>query len=179
VDAPRDSIVSFYRHQSTDDRGRSLRQIWGWDHARLEGVHDYIQWLFPLREPSAVNYTAPLITDDTVAAFANDSALRNSLKRSFELMLDFYGLSLVEEPQRRVAVVPTAAFGARRRTWLTPGNHNHLRLTRILTSLRALGLSEYSNALFDRLTAINRDYPGTISPTSFGYWQRTHANSRT
>ena len=167
-----DAIVTFYRHESTDDRGRSLRQIWGWDHARLEGVHDYVQWLFPLREPSAVNSTAPLITDSTVAAFATDAALRDNLKRSFALMLDFYGLSLLERALPRPTVVPTPSFEARRRIWLTPGNHNHLRLTRILTCLRTLGLPELSEALFDRLAAINRDYPGTISPASFGYWQR-------
>jgi hypothetical protein len=167
-----DAIVTFYRHESTDDRGRSLRQIWGWDHARLEGVHDYIQWLFPLREPSAVNYTAPLITDSTVAAFATDAALRDNLKRSFALILDFYGLSLLERALPRPAVVPAPSFEARRRIWLTPGNHNHLRLTRILACLRTLGLPELSEALFDRLAAINRDYPGTISPASFGYWQR-------
>ena len=167
-----DAIVTFYRHESTDDRGRSLRQIWGWDHARLEGVHDYIQWLFPLREPSAVNYTAPLITDSTVAAFATDAALRDNLKRSFALMLDFYGLSLLERASQRPAVVPAPSFESRRRIWLTPGNHNHLRLTRILTSLRTLGLRDYSVALFERLAAIYDSNPGSVSPITFQYWQR-------
>jgi hypothetical protein len=166
-----DPIVRFYSHESTDDRGRSLRHIWGWDHGRLEGVHDYIQWLFPLREPSAVNYTAPLITDGTVAAFASTSALRDNLKRSFELMLDFYGLELVDQ-QQRLTVVPAPSFAARSRTWLMPGNHNHLRLTRIIISARTLGLPDCATALFDRLTVIERENPGAISPTTFHYWQR-------
>jgi hypothetical protein len=166
-----DAIVAFYRHESTDDRGRSLRQIWGWDHARLEGVHDYIQWLFPLREPSAVNYTAPLITDRTVAVFAGNAVLRDNLKRSFELMLDFYGLVLVDQ-KHRLAVVPTSSFEGRSRTWLMPGNHNHLRLTRILRSVGTLGLPDCAAALFDRLVVIYREAPGAISSTTFQYWQR-------
>ena len=169
--AGHDPIVRFYNHESTDDRGRSLRQIWGWDHGRLEGVHDYIQWLFPLREPSAVNFTAPLITDGTVAAFASSGALRDNLKRSFELMLDFYGLALVDQEQR-LTVVPAASFAARSRTWLMPGNHNHLRLTRIITSVRTLGLPDCSTALFDRLVVIHRENPDGISSTTFQYWQR-------
>jgi Opioid growth factor receptor (OGFr) conserved region len=167
----RDPIVRFYSHESTDDRGRSLRQIWEWDHGRLEGVHDYIQWLFPLREPSAVNYTAPLITDSTVTAFAGNAALRDNLKRSFELMLDFYGLALVDGV-KGPEVVATGTFESRSRTWLTPGNHNHLRLTRILTSLRTLGLRDYSVALFERLAAIYESNPGSVSPITFQYWQR-------
>lgn len=167
----RDPIVAFYSHEATDDRGRSLRQIWGWDHGRLEGVHDYVQWLFPLREPSAVNYTAPLITDNTVAGFAGNAALRDNLKRSFELMLDFYGLALVDQ-EHGLAVVPTPSFEKRSRTWLMPGNHNHLRLTRILRSVRTLGLSDCAVALFDRLVVIYREVPGAISSTTFQYWQR-------
>ena len=166
-----DPIVAFYSHTGTDDRGRSLRHIWGWDHERLESVHDYIQWLFPLREPSAVNYTAPLITPGTVAAFAGTGTLRDNLKRSFELMLDFYGLKLAEQEQP-LAVVPAPAFAARSRTWLRPGNHNHLRLTRIITSLRTLGLPDCASALFDRLVVIERENAGAISPTTFHYWQR-------
>ena len=166
-----DPIVRFYSHESTDDHGRSLRQIWGWDHVRLESIHDYIQWLFPLPEPSAVNYTAPLITEGTVAAFASNAPLRENLTRSFELMLDFYGLVLVGKEQG-VEVVSAPSFEARSRTWLTPGNHNHLRLTRIIRSVRTLGLPDCAAALFERLAAIYRESPGAISPTTFQYWQR-------
>lgn len=166
-----DRIVSFYRHESADDRGRSLRQIWGWDHDRLERVHDYIQWLFPLRERSMVNFTAPLVTDGTVSAFGSDPALRDNLTRSFELMLDFYGLAL-EQRESGPSIAPSSSFEARSRYWLTPGNHNHLRLTRILTSTRLLGLAPYGAALFDRLAAIYKDHPGAITPVTFDYWRR-------
>jgi hypothetical protein len=175
-DTPVDPIVTFYRHEGTDDRGRTLREIWSWDVDRLERVHDFIQWLFPLRERSAFNDSAPLVTDGTIAAFASDAALRQSLKRSFSLMMDFYGLTSIDDPDSRVRIVPSAAFGGRSRDWLTPGNHNHLRLTRILTSVRLLGLAPYSAALFERLAIVYKDRPGAISPVTYGYWQRAVAD---
>ena len=43
-----DPLLRFYRLEGTDARGRSLEEIWTWEAGRLEAVHDYIQWLFPL-----------------------------------------------------------------------------------------------------------------------------------
>ena len=58
-----DALLRFYRLEGADARGRTLAEIWSWDAARLEGVHDYIQWLFPLPEPSAFNPQAPILTE--------------------------------------------------------------------------------------------------------------------
>jgi Opioid growth factor receptor (OGFr) conserved region. len=168
----RDRIVAFYRHDAADHRGRTLREMWTWDHDRLEMVHDYIQWLFPLREPSMFNSSAPLVTDETVSAFADDAALRQALKHSLVMMLDFYGLALHEEQDGRVRVSESASFASRRGNWVVPYNHNHLRLTRILTSVRTLGLPAYSIALFDCLEKIRKIRPDAISTETFGYWQR-------
>ncbi|MGH9411741.1 MAG: opioid growth factor receptor-related protein, partial [Vicinamibacterales bacterium] len=47
-------VVDLYSGGS-DDEGRTLQQILAWDDDRLERAHDYIQWLFPTRQPSGVN----------------------------------------------------------------------------------------------------------------------------
>ena len=171
-DPVRDRIVAFYRHHAPDDSGRMLRAIWTWDHDRLEAVHDYIQWLFPLREPSLFNDRAPLLTDDTVAAFTGEAALRDALKHSLAMMLDFYGLDLQERPDGRVRIVESASFARRSDNWVVPYNHNHLRLTRILASVRSLGLPGYSATLFECLEKIYEARPDAISAVTFGYWQR-------
>ena len=62
-------IVAFYRRGAADDRGRTLDAILAWDDNRLEAVHDYIQWLFPLDEPSRFNPSATLLTPRDRAAF--------------------------------------------------------------------------------------------------------------
>jgi hypothetical protein len=168
----RDAILRFYRLEGADARGRTLADIWSWDAARLEGVHDYIQWLFPLPEPSAFNPQAPLLTEATVEAFRADAHLRQRLLRSLTTMLGFYGLALASGPGGAPRIAPAADFTARSRDWLHAGNHNHLRLTRILTSLRLLGLEDHGRALYACLAGIARDHPHAVSATTLAYWQR-------
>ena len=60
-------IVRFYRGTGFDARGRSLDEVLAWDDERLEDVHDYIQWLFPLDEPSQFTPHAPLLTAESLA----------------------------------------------------------------------------------------------------------------
>jgi hypothetical protein len=172
-----DPIVRFYSLEGVDAEGRTLEQIWGWDHRRLEGVHDYIQWLFPLRERSRFNPAAPVLTDRTIDTFSRDDVLKDRLKRSLALMLEFYGLALVEQPGAPPGIVRAGAFAARSGNWLRMENHNHLRLTRILTSTRILGLPAYSEALFQCLDSIYRGHPEAISPATHQFWKRAASSA--
>lgn len=167
-----DGLLRFYRLEGPDLHGRMLPEIWAWDAARLEGVHDYIQWLFPLPEPSAFNPKAPILTPETIAAFRADARLRERLLRSLTLMLDFYGLALESVGDGVPRIEPAPGFAAKSRGWLHAGNHNHLRLTRILTSLRLLGLEDHARALHTCLAGVARDHPHAVSATTLAYWQR-------
>lgn len=164
---PADPIVAFYSG-GRDDRGRTLEDILSWNDERLESVHDYIQWVFPTRQPSSVNPFAPLATDATARAFAEDAQLRGRLDRAFHRMLRFYGLrenadgAIDRDPER---------FAVRAREWLHPGNHNHLRLTRIMESLTTLGLPDRAAALHDCLVnRVAREH-GRVSETTLRYWK--------
>ena len=159
-------LVEFYRGQAPDSEGRSLREIWAWGDDELEAVHDFIQWLFPLPEPSRFNPDAPLLTAEDIAAFKADLFLRGQLRRSFERILSFLGLALA----RGSEVVEGPNFAARvPDVWAHP-NHNWLRITRILKSLRLLGLEAEAQALYARLHALHgsRRYP--IGNDTFRYW---------
>jgi hypothetical protein len=170
-----DALLRFYRLEGVDARGRTLSEIWAWDAARLEAVHDYIQWLFPLPERSAFNPQAPILTQETVAAFRADPELRQRLLRSLALMLDFYALTLDSGGDGGPRIEPAADFAAKSRGWLHAGDHNHLRLTRILTSVRLLGLDDHCRALYRCLAAIARDHPHAVSSTTLDYWRRAAA----
>jgi hypothetical protein len=150
---PEEPLLQFYDGAGTDDRGRRLDDIWSWDHAQLEAVHDFIQWMFPTRRPSGVNPLAPLVTDEVEQAFAESARLRDRLRQSLAVMLDFYGLEC-RGAGDGLSVVRGPHFELRSRNWLRPGNHNHLRITRILTSLRLLGLPEEAQALVSALAGI-------------------------
>jgi hypothetical protein len=162
-----DPIVGFFAG-GTDDHGRTLADILSWDDGRLEAVHDYIQWLFPTRQPSAVNQSAPLVSDGTAAAFVDAVVLRDRLRDALDRMLVFYGLRRSGE---RIAIDP-ARFPARSRVWLQPGNHNHLRLTRIMQSLASLGLHDEAIALQRcLLEEVVPAHPEGVSGTTAGFWK--------
>ena len=163
-----DPIVAFYSG-GRDAAGRTLAAILAWDDERLEVVHDYIQWLFPTRQPSGVNPFAPLVTADTVRAFTADETLRQGLRRALDRMLAFYGLRRQADRME----IDAARFPARARIWLNPGNHNHLRLTRIMDSLSTLGLPDDASALKRCLLDDVCAGPGAgrVTPQTMRFWR--------
>jgi hypothetical protein len=151
-------LVRFYLGEASDNQGRMLCDIWGWDYAALEEVHDYIQELFPLPDASRFNPRAPLLDEATAARFREDPVLRTNLLHSLRLMLDFYGFRLDEENRE---VVRAENFRERAENWLVYSDHNHLRITRILKCLHVCGLGEYAAAFWKALQAdaTPRDVP--------------------
>lgn len=162
-------LVRFYSGFATDVQGRWIEDIWAWSNDTLESVHDYIQWLFPLPVASDYNTNAPIIDHYDVEMFREDERLRSRLRRSLERMLEFYGLQL-NSSSEQFAIERTTSFTARSDDWLHSGNHNHLRLTRILKSTQLLGLEGESEALRAALMCIALDYPDEVSAETRGYW---------
>lgn len=152
------ALLEFYRGAGRDARGRTLAEIMAWDDARLEAVHDYIQWLFPLPEASAFNPDAPRLTQADIAAFHADPALREALAGSHAWMLRFYRLP-----------PPGAPFAP---PWLTPGNHNYLRISRILRCLHLLGLGAEARRLLAQLEALYAGGAGAvIGARTLDFWR--------
>lgn len=171
--ASNEQLLSFYYGEAPDTRGRFLRQILNWPDDELERTHDYIQWLFPLDEPSGFNLDAPILDVDTIRKFRLSPPLRRNLQTSLLRMLRFYGLELRPTVPLRVVCAPN--FAERAANWITPYNHNHLRITRILKSLRLLGLKRDASAFYDCLLEICRQEFDKASPRisreTRKYWQ--------
>ena len=85
-------ILAFYSGTSTDSRGRRLLDIQQWPDELLESNHDFIQWMFPLLEPSSVHPEAPILDHEVIRAFRAHPELQQTLRRSFQRMLAFTGL---------------------------------------------------------------------------------------
>lgn len=166
-------IIGFYSGTQPDHRGRYLNEIQGLPDAHLESVHDYIQWLFPLPERSAFNVAAPVLTDESIHEFRTQPELQEKLRASFLRMLQFYGFEA--RFGERIAVTRAPNFAARAAGWLSRGNHNHLRITRILRCLTVLGLEAEAKAFFECLVGIyqneqNKPLPA-ISDETMLYWK--------
>lgn len=164
----------FYSGEGTDHRGRTLQQILAWDDAVLEDEHDFIQWLFPLMEPSGVNPDAPVLSPDEIQQFRASADFQARVVGAFRRMLRFYGLQMTEIG-RAIRIEKAPNFSTRRKNWITPRNHNFLRVTRILKSLSLLGLPLYAAALLACLTELFAEDGHIIGPVTFNYWQHAVA----
>lgn len=163
------NLIAFYRGQEANNNGVTLDQILGWDDANLEAMHNYIQWLFPLQTPSGPNPTAARLDQATMQTFQSDPVLKNQVLRSLRRMLSFYGLQM-DEATRVMTRAPN--FAARSAVWLSPHNHNFLRISRMIQSLHLLGLSDYSRSFYHIMENIYRhEGSGVIGDATFGYWR--------
>lgn len=158
-------LLNFYRLEERDSEGRMLQEIWAWDDDDLEHCHDFIQWMFPLDEPSALNADAPMVTKEDRAAFRSESQLQSAMRRSLSIFLVFLGLAITADGR----VVPGAQFDRRLSLWKYP-NHNWLRITRVLKSLRLLGFEKEAKMLWDCLKQLHEN-DGLVSDDSFSYWR--------
>lgn len=144
-------IHAFLTFRGTDGSGRNYADVISFDDARLEEVHDYIQWLFPLREPSRAVPGAPVLGAAEAEAIRRDSWAQDNLRTAQARMGGFYALN---------------------KGWLKRHDHNHLRITRILTSLRDLVGLEEARVFYERITTLNRLAGSPVNPASLEYWRK-------
>jgi hypothetical protein len=157
-------LLDFYRLQAPDLEGRMLSDIWSWSDNELEQCHDFIQWMFPLDEPSSVNADAPLVTQEDQASFRSDFVLRNAYQRSLKRFLQFLGLGIAADGSVGRAI----NFDSKEAVWKYT-NHNCLRITRLLKSLRLLGFESEAAAVWKCLKVMHED-GGFVSQNTFEYW---------
>jgi len=158
-------LIEFYRGIGTDNAGRTLSQVWDFDDDAMEYHHDFIQWLFPLREPSQFNRHAPQLTESDIAEFRADPDLRDRLLRSLDRFLLFLGL---ERTKNEIA--PRPGFPTRSDILRIP-NHNWLRITRVLHCLRLLGIEDQGRKLLDCLEKLETEGRARITPDTLRYWR--------
>jgi len=150
-------IVDFYREECGNNNGHMLKEILSWSNGALEMDHDYIQWLFPSNEQSNFNCDAPTLTQEEAAIFQADPSLKEKVRESFQRILKFFEFD-GEETIKPTQEVPL---------WLQAFNHNMLRATRVIKSLRLLGLDAEAAAFYKCLEG----FKDRVSGNTFEYWR--------
>ena len=159
--------LEFLAGVGTDHRGRTLDQIAIWNHRQLEQTHDYIQWVFPTMTPSRFNPHAPVLTRSDIDTGAGNPQVVGNLIRMAVVMGGFYGL----ERKSSHGGPQYAPIDDRCPWWMRADNHNFLRITRILGSLRLFGFGEEAEAWFGVLDLLVRRYSGPVSPQTLKFWR--------
>jgi hypothetical protein len=143
------AITAFLEGEGPDARGRTVFDVLAMDNAALERNHDFIQWLFPLREPSRAVPDAPVLTDADVEAIRDSGMAQYALAAATDRMDAFYRAT---------------------HDWLMPNDHNHLRITRIIRSLRLLVGDDQADAFKSAILSRVEATRAPVSARSRGYW---------
>jgi len=85
--------------------------------------------------------------------------------------LRFYGFKFNEAEDGGISIVRSDAYEKRKSTWITEDNHNFLRITRILTSMRVLGLETYVRALWQCLASVYEHEQNIIGQETYAFWK--------
>eukprot|EP00026_Physarum_polycephalum_P012279 Phypoly_transcript_12571.p1 GENE.Phypoly_transcript_12571~~Phypoly_transcript_12571.p1 ORF type:complete len:202 (+),score=19.74 Phypoly_transcript_12571:172-777(+) len=142
--------LCFYKNTlSSSPNGGLIDDIhadWFGSYSLLETHHGYIQWLFPLFEGGGMNFHSEALHKAEAEAMRKDLAIAIRIIKSYKLMLDFYGLVLVDEHTGEVA---RAKHYKSRYDNLNNSHHNFLRISRIMQSLGHIGFSRYKKPFLE------------------------------
>jgi len=142
-------IVLFLEGEGTDARGRTVFDVLAMDDVAMERTHDFIQWLFPLPEPSAAVPDSPVLAPGDIQAIRVSELAPIALAGATDRMVVFYQTT---------------------HDWLMPNDHNHHRITRIIRSLRLLQGDEAADAFRDVILERVEATRAPVSARSRGYW---------
>lgn len=143
-------LREFLEGKGTDTNGRMIDDVIGFDDTNIENTHDFIQWTFPLKEASQAVFNSPVLSDQEVDQIRLSSIAQENLLRCSKWFLGFL---------------------ERNRHWITWHNHNHLRISRAIKSLRLLSGNETADNFKSAvLTFVDEDLP-KISQKSVSFWK--------
>ena len=142
-------IVGFLEGKTPDRRGRILAMLLQQNDHQAETTHDYIQWLFPLDEPSRSVNGAPVLTALDIDEIRQSSLAQSNLAESAGWFVGFL---------------------ERNDHWVTKYNHNHLRITRVIKSLRLLASDEAADEFRDKVLALAGDNLNLVDQKARGFW---------
>ena len=134
-----------------DFKGRNLQDIWNYSDNEIEKKHDFIQMIFPLNQPSNSVFHGIYLDDSKVI----EDLQKNPIVNSNMLKSANWFLSFLERTNH----------------WKQPNNHNHLRITRVIQSLRLLVSDKEADAFYNSVMALLSEN-NQINTLTLQYWEK-------
>jgi len=138
-----DNYLFYQGKISSQPQGDFINNIhsdWWGKHSLLEAHHGYIQWLFPIRESGGLNFQSSALQKHEIQKIKENPECFEKLKKSYELMLDFYGCQF---KNKETGELERNKMWKERYRNLNFHSHNYLRITRILKCLGEFELENY------------------------------------
>lgn len=145
-------VYGFLAGDAPDYKGRHFDGILERSNDWLEKCHDYIQLIFPIDRCSSYNLFAPVITISEAEELGKDPVIQENMRKAVKRMMDFYTET----------------------GWITRNNHNCLRISRILRSLRLFHLDAEADDFYDFITKIADEHSGVINAKTRKYWEKNN-----
>ena len=145
-------IRGFLMGNAPDYKGRYFNGILKRSNNYLEKCHTYIQFIFPIDKRSSYSLFAPVVTISEAEELGKDPVIRENMRKAVKRMMDFYAET----------------------NWITRNNHNYLRISRILRSLRLFHLDAEADEFYDFITKIADKHTDVITTKTRGYWERNN-----
>jgi hypothetical protein len=139
----------------------------------MEGCHNYIQWMFPTKTRSQFNKEAPELDVETIIALKDSEIFNKNLELSINKFLKFLGITLVRT--QWVGLNSTTFYDSEilyNRHWHTVGNHNLLRISRLLECLSIFSRHQiFGQCLLQDLVNFSTSLQGSfITKVNIYYW---------
>ena len=165
------TIKDFLMGTGKDHLGRTFGDILHMDNSELESDHEYIQWVFPLHEESFHAEVCLVITHNTHREIVTQGdkelkLIQDNMDTMRSHMTKFYGICDSMSSEEKLT---------RQRIWCSPNNHNRLRISRIIRSLRLFRLSDEASNFYEKVRDVGV-YLGMDNVT-LGYWFRANHES--
>lgn len=131
------NFKNFLLAKEPDFKGRMIQDIWNYSDEEIEGIHDFIQFLFPLNKKSqSVFHGHYLETDDLVQSLKDDEKVKKNILKSSEWFLSFL---------------------KRHDYWKRGYNHNQLRITRVIECLRLIVGDKEANSFYELIKILSKN----------------------
>lgn len=143
------SLLLFLEGKLPDFKGRYIHDIFNFTDHEIESTHDFIQWIFPLEEASRSNFTAPVLEKFEIEEIRSSNIAKINIINASQWYLSFL---------------------KRQNHWIRDYDHNHLRITRVIKSLRLLVSNESADSFFDDIKNQLRDHIHKIDVKAVRFW---------
>ena len=143
------SLLLFLEGKLPDFKGRYIHDIFNFTDHEIESTHDFIQWIFPLEEASRSSFNAPVLEKFEIEEIRSSNIAKINIINASQWYLSFL---------------------KRQNHWIRHYDHNHLRITRIIKSLRLLVSNESADSFYDDIKNQLRDHIHKIDVKAVRFW---------